>query len=212
MPWTRPGGAAPRARGRRSVRQASPPRRPLGCSRRRNEPLQQLGNQLQAEHRKAETLGRDLAAAWHEVETQATQLAKSSEAAKAHRQEGPEPGAQRVAAGTSAGDGRSVGPSGPLAQERVRSQQLAQELAARRSHLLGSGPRRPRPRPERPGTAISSPSDTPGPAPAAPPHKGATASPAKVDKPAMMAPSPKQECHPSIRKTIRPMARAKQSW
>jgi hypothetical protein len=140
----------------------------------------ELRLELQEERYKAEKLARELAAAWRELEMQATRLAKAGDNTAQKQALTELRQALQQAESAAAADKES------LAQERTRNQELAQELAARRDTTMG---------PAR--TTTASPSDTPGPAPGMA-SEATTASLAKVDKapmpagakPATMAPRP----------------------
>jgi hypothetical protein len=121
----------------------------------------ELRHELQEERPRAEKLARELAAAGHELETQAKMLAKTKTTQNQELTELRQALQQAQAA--------AVAYQESLAQERVRNQQLAQELAARQDAT-----------PDRGRTGLPSPSDTPSTATdkaatAPPPKAGATA-------------------------------------
>jgi peptidoglycan hydrolase-like protein with peptidoglycan-binding domain len=124
----------------------------------------ELRHKLQEERSRAEKLARELAAAGHELETQAKMLAKTK---TTQNQELTELRQALQQAQTAAAAYQES-----LAQERVRNQQLAQELAVRQDAT-----------PDRGRTALPSPSDTPSTLT----DKAATAPPPKADKPPLSA-------------------------
>jgi hypothetical protein len=128
----------------------------------------ELRHELQDERYKAEKLARELAAAWRELEVQATKSAKSGDKT-AHNQALTELRQALQQAQTAAAADKES-----LAQERTRNQELAQELAARRDATVALG-----------RTATAGPSDTPGPTPGTA-SEATTASLPKADKPPLL--------------------------
>ncbi len=97
----------------------------------------ELRDELQEEHYKAEKLARELAAAWRELETQATRLAKTGDKAAQNQELTDLRQALRQAQTAAAASQES------LAQERDRNRRLEEQLAARQDATPGR-PRSPR--------------------------------------------------------------------